>query len=79
VPDTVVVETRPDLVPVPGIAVAAVPVAAPLAVVTTSPTGAETVVRPLPAAPVVTYSCTTVGNVYPAVRVCPVTWAVVAQ
>jgi hypothetical protein len=78
VPDTVVVETRPDIVALGG-GVAAVPVAAPLAVVTTSPTGIETVVRPLPMAPAVTYSCTAVGNVYPAVRVCPVTWAVVAQ
>jgi len=82
VPDTVVIESRPDLVPVPGALVvpgAPVPVAAPLAVMTTTPAGEEMVVRPLPMAPVVTYNCAAVGNVYPAVRLCPVTWAVVAQ
>ncbi len=77
VPDTVVVETRPDMVAVVG--ADPVAVATPLAVVTTTPEGAETVVRPLPIAPVVTYNCTTYENVYPAVRLCPISWAVVVQ
>ncbi len=77
VPETVVVDTRPGLVAEYGGDQLAV--AAPLAVATTAPTGEEMVVRPLPIAPTVTYNCTTYSNVYPAVRLCPVTWAVVAQ
>jgi len=77
VPDTVLVDTRPELVATVG--GNAVAMATPLAVATVTPTGEEMVVRPLPAAPVVTYNCTTYSNVYPAVRLCPITWAVVAQ
>ena len=77
VPDTVVVETRPGLVAEYGGDQLAV--ATPLAVATVAPTGEEMVVRPLPVAPTVTYNCTTYSNVYPSVRLCPITWAVVAQ
>jgi hypothetical protein len=77
VPDTVIVDTRPEFVAVAGSDPMAV--ATPLAVETVAPTGEEMVVRPLPIAPTVTYNCTTYSNVYPAVRLCPITWAVVAQ
>jgi|GEM_PF-3082100 hypothetical protein len=79
VPDAVVVDVPAGVTPLV-VGPAAVPVAAPVTVSITSPEGAEMVIRPLPAAPVVNYQCSDpLVATYPVIRLCPITWVPVAR
>ncbi len=78
VPDATVIDAGPGIIADPAVATdgqAYVP--GPVAVSVEESPGAEIIVRPLPASPIVTYQCPTPVGIYPEVRLCPTVWAVV--
>jgi hypothetical protein len=76
VPETAAVELPEGMAPLSGEAVGKL---APFTVSLTWPDGTILFVRPLPAAPSVTYRCEPLGGNYPAIRTCPAPWTEAAK
>lgn len=76
VPETATVELPEGMAPLSGEAIAKL---MPVTVSLTWPDGTVLFVRPLPAAPAVTYHCDPLEANYPAIRTCPAPWTEAAK